>query len=452
MPEQVEMDFKIDLWWNPESPLAASASDEARDPNSFREGFIPADGHWNDDHYNGDAGHGMDSCGCFGCYVVYGMFPLCNNRQNDRSITNAATTVAGAFTGGDPGEGHVEFTAADGEFIFAINIGGPGGMLIGDAFFVGDVDAERLGLGFRITNTGLDESGAQCGAECDYGINLIVDWQQCSAGWSLQGGTGHSQCDAARSSETSCCGSGCSGTCGSGCCSNSFGGSSNDLALAQVLDSLRWSNAGHDSTRNSRIDMEVSDLRVGWDYKLQLLFQERCCMRGFDILVNDEVVVRSFSPLRTQGGVSAQGEGSGAGAFVAHEFTASSSSLRVTLQGESASEAFPDHNAIINGVTLQHVAKESVRLPEHVIADPENVHLAALSGGDPGENGDFQGTFVFAVNVGPAADVGNLPVGDAIFTNDQRTEGFRITGSEEIAQWGDINVFNNKYTYVLFSI
>ena len=55
--------------WDPDSSLAATAEDQRKSPDTRRAGFVPADGHWNDDHYNGDAGHGMDSCGCFGCYV-----------------------------------------------------------------------------------------------------------------------------------------------------------------------------------------------------------------------------------------------------------------------------------------------------------------------------------------------------------------------------------------------
>ena len=63
--DAVEMDFKIDLWWNPSSPLAATAEQQSREPDNFRAGFIPADGHWNDDHYNGmDCGFGDVACPC----------------------------------------------------------------------------------------------------------------------------------------------------------------------------------------------------------------------------------------------------------------------------------------------------------------------------------------------------------------------------------------------------
>jgi hypothetical protein len=60
-----------------------------------------------------------------------------------------------------------------------------------------------------------------------------------------------------------------------------------------------------------------------------------------------------------------------------------------------------------------------------VLAEGALTHL--LSGADLHENGDFFGAFAFAVNVGPAVNVGNLPVHDAIFTNDQTTPGFTIT-------------------------
>jgi Cu/Zn superoxide dismutase len=403
--DAIEMDFKIDLWWAPASPLAATSAQQERDPDHYRAGFIPANGHWNDDHYNGDAGHGMDSCGCFGCYVVYGMMPLCNNRDNNEVIIDAATTTTGAFTGGDPGEGHVDFTAASGDFVWAVDIGGPGGQRVGDAIFTPDTTT----AGFEILNRGEGD----CAASCDFGINKIADWQQCSAGWALNGGTGTENCDHSATAV------------GAGCCSNTFGGSDNDIALVRVLDSLRWANDGHDSDSSSRIDMQITNLRVGMDYKVQLLFQERCCLRGFDVQIQGETIVQSFSPLREQGGVSAAGQGHGAGAFISYEFVATSSTLALSLVGEQASSAFTDHNAILSGVTLQSRPTRPAHLPEEVLAEGALTHL--LSGADLHENGDFFGAFAFAVNVGPAVNVGNLPVHDAIFTNDQTTPGFTIT-------------------------
>lgn len=294
------------------------------------------------------------------------MFPLCNNFDNDQVVLNAATTTTGAFTGGDPGEGHIDFTAASGDFVFAADVGGLGGQIVGDAVFTADTSTP----GFQITNTGV----GGCGAACDFGINKISDWQQCSAGWALNGGTGTTTCDHSATAV------------GDGCCSNDFGGSDNDIALVSVLDSLRWANDGQNADSSSRIDLLISGLRVGMDYKIQLLFQERCCLRGFDINVGGQPIVQSFSPLREQGGVSAAGQGHGAGAFIAYEFVATGSTLEVSLIGEQASSAFTDHNAILSGVTLQQRPTRPPHLPQEILAPGALTHL--LSGADLHENGE----------------------------------------------------------------
>jgi hypothetical protein len=79
---------------------------------------------------------------------------------------------------------------------------------------------------------------------------------------------------------------------------NTFGSSANDHALVAVLNSIRWSGAsrttdGASYDQNQPMDGEnsilvsIGDLAVGTQYKLQLLFQERCCTRGFSIFVDD---------------------------------------------------------------------------------------------------------------------------------------------------------------------
>ena len=54
------------------------------------------------------------------------------------------------------------------------------------------------------------------------------------------------------------------------------------------------------------------------------------------MLIDGDTIVKSFSPLREQGGVSAQGAGHGAGAFIAYEFSASAPTIRISLVGLAA--------------------------------------------------------------------------------------------------------------------
>ena len=54
------------------------------------------------------------------------------------------------------------------------------------------------------------------------------------------------------------------------------------------------------------------------------------------MLIDGDTIVKSFSPLREQGGVSAQGAGHGAGAFIAYEFSASAPTIQISLVGLAA--------------------------------------------------------------------------------------------------------------------
>ena len=88
-------------------------------------------------------------------------------------------------------------------------------------------------------------------------------------------------------------------------------------------------------------------------------------------------------------------------------------------------------NPILDGMTLE--MNPGARMPQESFAQGAQSRL--LSGGDPGEGGDFEGCFLYAVNVGPGARTGGLQVGDAMFSTDSNTPGFSITGTEEIESW-----------------
>ena len=72
--------------------------------------------------------------------------------------------------------------------------------------------------------------------------------------------------------------------------SPSFGESADDLALAVLLRSIRWSSFP------SPVSFTFSNLEVGVHYKLQMLFYEECCSRGFDIWADGAEILGEFSP------------------------------------------------------------------------------------------------------------------------------------------------------------
>ena len=201
--------------------------------------------------------------------------------------TNTVLSGAiGAFTGGDPGEG----LDMSGSFAYAINVGGPGGSVVGDAVFT---DGSIAGMA----------GGSSPGATITV-ANEIPEWH-----------------------------------------APAYGDSANDDGLETVLQSIRW---------NTPPGLEVSlDVTPGQTYKLQLLFAEQCCDRGFDITVEDELVVDNFNVQVTQGGMGNTSQG----ALYTKEFVAGDDVVNILL-GPPNPRA-PDNNAILNGVTLEIVPEPS---------------------------------------------------------------------------------------------
>ena len=124
-----------------------------------------------------------------------------------------------------------------------------------------------------------------------------------------------------------------------------FGSSSNDNALELLMHSIRWSGYQTPVT----VTMEVEQ---GTYYRLQLLFYEQCCRRGFDVLVDGMRIVDEYSPEIEQGGRTGT---SRPGAAIYHEFVATSSTTTVELDGRSSS--FGDNNPISNAVTLESLGE-----------------------------------------------------------------------------------------------
>jgi hypothetical protein len=187
----------------------------------------------------------------------------------------------GTFTGGDPGEG----LDLEGEFAYAVNVGGPGGIQVGDALFSDGTEAGMAG-------------GSSPGVTLP-DVNEAGNW---FAGVE-------------------------------------YGDSDNDDALEIIIPSIRWNEPpGMD------IELEVDP---GESYKLQLIFAEAGWDRGFDIFVNDELMVDNFNVQINQGGMGVPNRG----VVYTKDVTAEDDVLYITLGGENP--AAPDNNPILNALTLE---------------------------------------------------------------------------------------------------
>jgi hypothetical protein len=120
-----------------------------------------------------------------------------------------------------------------------------------------------------------------------------------------------------------------------------YGATTNDNNLELVMQSIRWSAAP------AEILVNLPGLLAGEDYKLQLLFAESCCDRGFHILSEDQLLVNGFNVQANQGGIN----NTGRGAVVTQQFIAGDTTLNLRLFGQSG--LFSDNNPILNGFTLE---------------------------------------------------------------------------------------------------
>jgi hypothetical protein len=194
----------------------------------------------------------------------------------------------GQYTGGDPGEG----LDLEGNFAYAINVGGPGAT-VGGVVFTDGTEAGMAG-------------GSSAGAAIT-DANEIPDWHTAA-----------------------------------------YGDSAADDGLEQVARSIRWN-----TPPGLAIDLEVTP---GQEYKVQMIFAETCCDRGFDIRVEDELLVDNFNVQVTQGGIN----NSTAGAVYSYNVIAGDDVLNIALGGSNP--LAPDNNPILNGLTLEIVPEPSAGL------------------------------------------------------------------------------------------
>ena len=73
-----------------------------------------------------------------------------------------------------------------------------------------------------------------------------------------------------------------------------YGPSADDASLSAITDFVKWGNG-------TDVGITLPNLTTGGQYKLQLLFNEACCDRGFDVLIEDVNVADNFNPGTVQG-------------------------------------------------------------------------------------------------------------------------------------------------------
>ena len=133
----------------------------------------------------------------------------------------------------------------------------------------------------------------------------------------------------------------------------SFGSTGSDNALELVYQSIRWADRNWGAPdRTLRVDL--ANLVVGRNYKLQLLIADAGSTgRRFDVLANGTLLANDFAPTDAQGAASA----STAGSAIVHEFTATSGTLNIVLDGvtDVADVPFLNRDSYLNGATLEEI-------------------------------------------------------------------------------------------------
>jgi hypothetical protein len=133
-----------------------------------------------------------------------------------------------------------------------------------------------------------------------------------------------------------------------------YGDSPSDAVLEFVMRSIRHTPS---------LTVTLERLSPGTPYKLQLLFAESCCHRGFDVWVDGRLIADDFAPYVVQGGINNTAQG----AVIAHSFLASKPTLEIRLGGTPvATPEYTDHNPILNGLTLEALPAAATLRPPRI--------------------------------------------------------------------------------------
>ena len=119
-----------------------------------------------------------------------------------------------------------------------------------------------------------------------------------------------------------------------------YSGSAEDLNLGQVMQNLVWSYAG----QQPGVSLTLDNLTIGQNYKIQLLFGESCCARGFDVFQDGALLVDDFSTSSV--GIN----NTLMSTFISNEFMATSNSVVFSFGGAAP---FADNNPVFHAATLE---------------------------------------------------------------------------------------------------
>lgn len=140
-----------------------------------------------------------------------------------------------------------------------------------------------------------------------------------------------------------------------------YSGSAEDLKLGQVMQNLVWSYAG----QQPGVSLTLGNLTVGQNYKIQLLFGESCCARGFDVFQDGALLVDNFSTSSV--GIN----NTLMSTFISNEFMATSNSVVFSFGGTAS--MFGDNNPVFHAATLEAL--------DGAVQVPEPASLGLLLGG-----------------------------------------------------------------------
>ncbi|MFT4637093.1 MAG: hypothetical protein ACI8T1_000402 [Verrucomicrobiales bacterium] len=126
---------------------------------------------------------------------------------------------------------------------------------------------------------------------------------------------------------------------------NSFGSTTSDDHLATIMHGMRWAEFP------AELSFSLQDIDPRSSHKLQLLFAEKCCDRGFDIQVNGAIAIPRFSPKQLGADTPNQG------VVVSLILKAGPSEIQVKLRG--VPERFPDPSPVIQAATLERLSAET---------------------------------------------------------------------------------------------
>ena len=163
-----------------------------------------------------------------------------------------------------------------------------------------------------------------------------------------------------------------------------LGETENDLVLALVMSSIRYSDAASQTT--PAVSLTFTNLEFGAAYQLQLLFAEEGWTRGFDVFVDGKLAVDDFAPFIWQGGFPKTN-----GVVITHNFIATGTGVAISLDGRSVtSPEMTDHNAMLAGATLKLIAANADS-DNDGLPDPWEIEtfngLSETANGDPDGDG-----------------------------------------------------------------